>query len=74
MIPVADPEPMAQLEEILQLNLADDTRAWALDADGRWNRVPTVVGVSAQESLQAAALERGLHVRRSSAVRIAGRG
>ncbi|HEY7916865.1 MAG TPA: polyphosphate kinase 1 [Acidimicrobiales bacterium] len=60
MIPVADPGAMAQLEEILQLNLADDTRSWSLDPDGRWHREPTVVGVSAQESLQAAALERGL--------------
>jgi len=60
MIPVADPAAVVQLEEILQLNLADDTRAWSLDPDGRWHRVPTVVGVSAQESLQAAALERGL--------------
>ncbi len=58
MIPVADPESVAQLEEILRLNLADDARSWSLDAAGLWTRVPDVDGVSAQGSLQAAALER----------------
>ena len=34
MIPVADPAAVVQLEEILELNLADDTQSWSLDADG----------------------------------------
>ena len=59
MIPVADPDAVEQLEEILQLNLADDTQSWALDADGTWSRIPTVVGISTQEALQVAALDRG---------------
>ena len=59
MIPVADPDAVDQLEQILQLNLADDTQAWALQPDGDWSRIPTVVGVSTQEALQVAALERG---------------
>ncbi len=58
MIPVADPDAITQLEEIIQLNLADDTQSWSLDSDGRWNRVPMVIGVSAQAALQVAALER----------------
>jgi polyphosphate kinase len=58
MIPVADPDAVTQLEEILQLNLADDAQSWSLDADGAWHRIPTVVGVSTQEALQVAALER----------------
>ncbi len=58
MIPVADPDAVDQLEEILQLNLADDTQSWSLDADGTWHRIPTVVGIATQEALQAAALER----------------
>jgi polyphosphate kinase len=58
MIPVADPDAVEQLEEILQLNLADDIQAWALDADGSWSRIPTVAGISTQEALQVAALER----------------
>jgi polyphosphate kinase len=59
MIPVADADAVEQLEQILQLNLADDTQAWELDAGGRWSRIPTVVGISTQEALQVAALERG---------------
>jgi polyphosphate kinase len=58
MIPVADPAAVTQLEEILQLNLADDTESWSLDALGHWHRIPKVVGVNTQKSLQAAALER----------------
>jgi polyphosphate kinase len=50
MIPVADPDAVEQLEEILELNLADDTQSWALDADGTWHRIPTVVGISTQDS------------------------
>jgi len=60
MVPVADPGAVAQLDEILSLNLADDTQSWSLAADGTWHRIPTVVGVSAQKSLQASALHRNL--------------
>jgi polyphosphate kinase len=58
MIPVQDPDAVVQLEEILQLNLADDTQSWSLASDGGWHRIPTVAGVATQESLQVAALER----------------
>ncbi len=58
MIPVADPDAVLQLEEILELNLADDRQSWSLDPDGSWHRIPTVVGVATQEALEAAALER----------------
>ncbi len=60
MIPVADPEAVVQLEEILRLNLADDTQGWSLDPGGRWNRIAKVQGVSAQDALRAAALERSV--------------
>jgi polyphosphate kinase len=58
LVPVDDPELRERLEEILALNLADDTFAWELDGDGRWARVPTTRGVSTQRSLQQLALER----------------
>ena len=58
MIPVADPDAVARLEEILTLNLADDTQSWALDAEGGWHRIPTTIGVATQDSLIVAALER----------------
>jgi polyphosphate kinase len=59
MIPVDDPDAVLQLEQILELNLADDTQAWSLDAAGEWHRIPTTKGVATQDSLIAAALERG---------------
>jgi polyphosphate kinase len=58
MILVADPEAVGQLAQILDLNLADDTQSWSLDAHGDWHRIPTTKGVNAQRALQAAALER----------------
>ena len=60
MIPVGDPDSLAQLEQILQLNLADDVQSWSLGADGTWTRVPNLTGLSAQRSLQQAALQRSL--------------
>jgi polyphosphate kinase len=62
MIPVSDPESVAQLEEILRLNLADDVQSWSLEAEGHWARVPKVAGISAQRSLQEAALARSLAI------------
>jgi polyphosphate kinase len=62
MIPVEDPEAVVQLEQILELNMADDTQAWSLDAAGEWHRIPTTVGVATQDLLIAAALERSLLV------------
>jgi polyphosphate kinase len=59
MIPVRDPASVAQLEEIIALNLADDTHSWALHADGSWRRIATTAGVSVQRSLEEAALKRG---------------
>ncbi len=62
MVKVSDAEAVAQLDQILELNLADDTQSWALDARGDWHRVPTKKGINAQRALQAAALERsGMH-------------
>jgi polyphosphate kinase len=58
MIPVADPDAVLRLDAILQVNLADDRKAWSLAADGTWSRIPTTAGIEAQVSLQAAALKR----------------
>ncbi len=59
MIPVADPDAVVQLEEILALNLADDVQSWSLAADGSWHRIPTVVGLATQKALEEVALKRG---------------
>jgi polyphosphate kinase len=39
LVPVDDPDLQARLEEILEVNLADDVLAWTLDEEGRWTRV-----------------------------------
>jgi polyphosphate kinase len=57
VVPVDEPEPVARLQEILELNLADDTNAWELGADGAWSRVPALKHVSTFQALQDAALE-----------------
>ncbi len=56
--PVADRRLASRLDEILEVVLADDVLSWALDPDGRWHKVATVVGVNAQHRLQEAAAER----------------
>ncbi len=39
LVPVDVPELQARLDEILEVNLADDSLAWRLGADGTWARV-----------------------------------
>ena len=58
LVPVEEPELQARLLEILDLVLADDTNSWSLGADRRWRRVPTVLGLSAQQRLKELALQR----------------
>jgi polyphosphate kinase len=58
IVPVGAPEIRDRLREILDLALADDTRAWHLDGDGAWERVPTVKGVNAQQASQDRAMSR----------------
>ena len=57
--PVDDPDLQARLQEILDVNLADDTLAWELRSDGRWMKVATTVeGVNTHRRLQELAIER----------------
>jgi polyphosphate kinase len=58
LVPMIDPRLQAQLDEILDVNLADDTLAWELGADGVWAKVPTTRGVNAQLRLMELAAER----------------
>jgi polyphosphate kinase len=58
VVPVEAPDLRARLREILELDLADDTRAWELEADGTWRKVPTRVGIHAQHALQELAVSR----------------
>ena len=57
--PVADTDSQARLRAIIEVMLADDRRAWRLDADDRWRRVENIVdeprGVDTFETLMALA-------------------
>ena len=58
LVPVEDPSLQERLEEILAINLADDTLAWTLGSDGVW--LPPVGGgtVSTHDRLEAIAATR----------------
>ena len=60
MIPVADPEAVGPLEEILQFNLADDVQSWSLGADGTWTGSPPCWASPPRRSLEEAALQAGV--------------
>ena len=51
-VPVDDREAQRSLDEILEVMLADDRRAWALQADGRWQRVERLLGTPGTEDAQ----------------------
>ena len=44
MLRVTDRRLRARLDEILELNFADDALAWSLETDGTWVKVPVVDG------------------------------
>jgi polyphosphate kinase len=58
LVPVADPLLRARLDDIFDINLSDDTLAWELDAEGDWEKVPTLRGVNTHQGLMALATER----------------
>jgi polyphosphate kinase len=58
LAPVTDPVLQSRLEEILQVNLADDLLAWELRPDTTWRRVPVVQGVDTHLTLHERARER----------------
>jgi polyphosphate kinase len=63
LVPVTSPALQQRLQEILDVNLADDHLAWALDPDGRWHRIPTGgADVDTHVTLQARAVERARRV------------
>jgi polyphosphate kinase len=58
MLRVSDPRSRARLDEILELNFADDALAWSLEPDGTWVKVPNAKGLDAQVALQELAVAR----------------
>ncbi len=47
-----------RLDEILELNFADDVLAWELAADGTWYKIPTTKDISTHRALQELAIAR----------------
>ena len=77
MLRVTDPNLRARLDEILELNLADDVLAWTLEPDGTWRKVPTVVGLESHVRFQELAVarpRRSMRTRRSDDASSAERG
>ena len=58
VVPILDPDLRARVQEILDVELADDELAWELQSDGTWTKVETRRGVNTQRRLQEYALER----------------
>ncbi len=55
---VSDPAVEAQVRQVLDVNLADDSLAWTLGPDGAWQPVKGEGTVDAQERFRALALAR----------------
>ena len=58
LAPVEAPPLQDRLEELLEVNLADDTLAWALGPDGRWTRVGESATVDTHLRLMELARQR----------------
>jgi polyphosphate kinase len=58
VVPVDQPHLQARLQQVLDVNLADDELAWELLADGAWQKVPTTVGVNTHVALARLARDR----------------
>ena len=58
LVPVDDPTLQAQLDEIVDVNLADDMLAWTLLSDGTWQHVDGPGEVETHRRFQELALER----------------
>jgi polyphosphate kinase len=56
VVRVADPDLMKEVEQFLELELADDMLAWELAEDGAWSKVAASRGANTQELMQRATL------------------
>jgi polyphosphate kinase len=56
VVPVTDPHLNRQVDQFLELELADDTLAWELGGDGSWSKVASGKGVNTQKLMQRATL------------------
>jgi polyphosphate kinase len=66
VVPISDRALQERLNEMVSIELADDTLAWELQADGSWRKIPTKRRLNAQEQLAALALERARQLENES--------
>ncbi|MBW3581026.1 MAG: RNA degradosome polyphosphate kinase [Actinobacteria bacterium] len=67
--PVEDPDLRHRLQQVLDVNLADDELAWELGPDGTWNKVERTTGVNTHVALRRLAAERAGRREPDSAMR-----
>ncbi len=58
LVPVTDPSLARRVDELLEVELADDTLAWTLGGDGTWTHVPQGRTVDTHLRFQELALAR----------------
>jgi polyphosphate kinase len=58
LTPVGDPALQARLDEVLDVELADDVLAWTLGPDGSWTRATPGGAVDTHTRLQELATQR----------------
>ncbi|MBW2230230.1 MAG: polyphosphate kinase 1 [Deltaproteobacteria bacterium] len=58
LVPIEEPALKERLEQILEINLADDTHTWTLDSDGAWTPLETDKGICAQDRFKELAGQR----------------
>jgi polyphosphate kinase len=56
LVPITEPALQQRLQEVLDVNLADDRLAWVLDADNAWHRITGEAGIDTHLVLQASEL------------------
>ncbi|MGK2958567.1 MAG: RNA degradosome polyphosphate kinase [Acidimicrobiales bacterium] len=66
VISVDAPSLQAQLQEMLDINLADDELSWTLHGDGSWSKVATVNHVNTHIRLQEIITSRALHLEQAT--------
>ena len=59
LTPVVEPELQQRLDEVLDVELADDVLAWTMGSDGRWTRVAPGGSIDTHVRLQELTTERG---------------
>jgi polyphosphate kinase len=73
IVPVLTGDLCHRLQEILEIEMADDVLAWELQGDGTWRKVPPERGIHAQRYFQDLAVERARRRREPDPLNALGR-